>query len=91
MDKQGKPVSEEVTAFLETFREEALGEDPTETSRKISFDEYLSSPEFQRRQKIAKETADREAFKKKMAFRSAQEQNPIKGRPRKKRGRKARQ
>ena len=28
--------------------------------------------------------------KKKMAFRSAQEQNPIKGKPRRKRGRKAR-
>ena len=58
--------------------------------RKVSMSEYLSSPEFQRRQKIAAEAADRSAFQRKVAFRSAQEQNPIKGRPRRKRGRKGR-
>ena len=58
--------------------------------RKITPEEYFSSPEFQRRQKIEKERRDRAAFEKTVAFRAAQEQNPIKGRPRKKRGRKFR-
>ena len=58
--------------------------------RKVSLSEYMSSPEFQRKQKIAAEAADRSAFQRKMAFRSAQEQNPIKAKPRRKRGRKAR-
>ena len=58
--------------------------------RKVTLSEYLSSPEFQRRQKIESERAERSAFERKMAFRSAQEQNPIKGRPRRKRGRKGR-
>lgn len=58
--------------------------------RKMSLSEYLSSPEFQRQQKIAAEAADRSAFERKMAFRSAQAENPIKGRPRRKRGRKVR-
>ena len=56
--------------------------------RKITPAEYYASPEFQRRQKLAKEHREREAFAKKVAFRTAQEQNPIKGKPRKKRGRK---
>ena len=58
--------------------------------RKVSLSEYMSSPEFQRRQKIASEREQRAAFERKVAFRSAQEQNPIKGRPRRKRGRKGR-
>ena len=58
--------------------------------RKITPAEYFSSPEFQRRQKLARERRDREAFEKKVAFRAAQEQNPITGKPRKKRGRKFR-
>ena len=58
--------------------------------RKMSLSEYMSSPEFQRRQKIASERIQQSAFQRKMAFRSAQEQNPIKGRPRRKRGRKRR-
>ena len=58
--------------------------------RKITPEEYYASPEFQRRQKLAKEQQEREAFAKNVAFRTAQEQNPIKGRPRKKRGRKFR-
>ena len=61
-----------------------------EVPRKVTLSEYLSSPEFQRQRKIESERAQRSAFEKKMAFRSAQEQNPIKGRPRRKRGRKAR-
>ena len=56
--------------------------------RKITPAEYYASPEFQRRQKLAKERREHEAFQKNVAFRTAQEQNPIKGRPRKKRGRK---
>lgn len=58
--------------------------------RKITQEEYFSSPEFQRRQKIAKERRERAAFEKRVAFRAAQEQNPIRPRPRKKRGRKFR-
>ena len=58
--------------------------------RKITPAEYYSSPEFQRRRKIAREQKNREAFEKKVAFRAAQEQNPIKAKPRRKRGRKFR-
>ena len=58
--------------------------------RKITPEEYFSSPEFQRRQKIEKEQRERAAFERKVAFRTAQEQNPIRARPRKKRGRKFR-
>ena len=58
--------------------------------RKITQEEYFSSPEFQRRQKIARERREREAFEKQRAFRIAQEQNPIRPKPRKKRGRKFR-
>ena len=59
--------------------------------RKMTLSEYLSSPQFQRQRKIESERAQRsETFERKMAFRSAQEQNPIKGRPRRKRGRKGR-
>lgn len=47
-------------------------------------------PEFQRRLKIEKERQEREVFEKQMVFRHAQEANPIKPRPRKKRGRKVR-
>ena len=58
--------------------------------RKMSLGEYLSSPEFQRKQKIASERAQQREYEAKMAFRSAQQQNPIKPRPRRKRGRKVR-
>ena len=58
--------------------------------RKITPEEYFSSSEFQRRQKIARERRDREAFAKRHAFRVAQEQNPISPKPRRKRGRKFR-
>ena len=61
-----------------------------DSPRKMTLSEYLSSPEVQRQRKIEREQKDREAFERKVAFRSAQEQNPIKGRPRRKRGRKTR-
>ena len=84
MDRQGNfPTPEEL---LCTLPEKEIDEVP----RKVTLSEYLSSPEFQRQRKIESERAQRSAFEKKMAFRSAQEQNPIKGRPRRKRGRKAR-
>ena len=84
MDRQGNfPTPEELLCSLP---EKEIDEVP----RKISLSEYLSSPEFQRERKIESERAQRSAFEKKMAFRSAQEQNPIKGKPRRKRGRKAR-
>ena len=58
--------------------------------RKITPAEYYASPEFQRRQKLAKERREREAFQKNVAFRTAQEQHPIRPKPRRKRGRKFR-
>ena len=58
--------------------------------RKITPEEYYSSPEFQRRLKIENERREREVFKKSVAFRAAQAQNPIKGKPRRKRSRKFR-
>ena len=85
MDKRGTfPTPEELLCTW--FPDKKLDEVP----RKVTLSEYLSSPQFQRKRKIEKEQADRRAFQEKMAFRSAQEQNPIKGRPRRKRGRKGR-
>ena len=86
MDKQGNTLTGKENEFLRSFSEKEIDEVP----RKVTLSEYLSSPEFQRKRKIERERKDREAFEKKMAFRSAQEQNPIKGRPRRKRGRKVR-
>ena len=86
MDKQGNTLTGRENEFLRSFSEK----DEEEAPRKITLSEYLSSPEFQRKRKIESERAQRSAFEKKMAFRSAQEQNPIKGRPRRKRGRKVR-
>jgi hypothetical protein len=62
------------------------------SQKKVTLSEYLSSPEVQRKRKIESEREQRAVFEKQMAFRSAQEQNPIRGRPRRKRkrGRKAR-
>ena len=85
MDKRGNfPTAEEL--LCSRFPEKEIDEVP----RKVTLSEYLSSPQFQRKQKMERERQDRDAFEKKMAFRSAQEQNPIKGRPRRKRGRKGR-
>ena len=86
MDKQGNTLTGRENEFLRSFSEK----DEEEAPRKITLSEYLSSPEYQRKRKIESERAERAAFEKKMAFRSAQEQNPIKGRPRRKRGRKGR-
>ncbi len=61
-----------------------------ESPRKMTLSEYLSSPEVQRKRKLEQECQERAAFERKVAFRAAQEQNPIKGRPRRKRGRKGR-
>ena len=84
MDKRGNfPTAEELLCTLPEKEVDAVPE-------KVTLSEYMSSPEFQRERKIERERAQRSAFEKKMAFRSAQEQNPIKGRPRRKRGRKAR-
>ena len=86
MDKQGNTLTGRENEFLRSFSEK----DEEEAPRKITLSKYLSSPEYQRKRKIERERKDREAFEKKMAFRSAQEQNPIKGKPRRKRGRKVR-
>ena len=81
MDKRGDfPTAEEILCALPEKEVDSV-------PRKITREEYLSSLEFQRRQKIASERAQQAAFQQKMAFRSAQAQNPIKGRPRRKRGR----
>ena len=86
MDKQGNTLTGRENEFLRSFSEK----DEEEAPRKITLSEYLSSPEYQRKRKIERERKDREAFEKKMAFRAVQEQNPIKGKPRRKRGRKVR-
>ena len=90
MDKQGNRITSDENKVLAEFARSFQEEDASETPRKITPEEYFSSPEFQRRQKIAKEQREREAFEKNVAFRTAQEQNPIRPRPRKKRGRKFR-
>ena len=90
MDRQGNILTGKENEFLRSFREEGLEEDEEEAPRKVTLSEYLSSPEFQRKRKIERKRKDREAFEKKMAFRAVQEQNPIKGKPRRKRGRKVR-
>ena len=86
MDRQGNILTGKENEFLRSFSEK----DEEEAPRKVTLSEYLSSPEFQRKRKIERERKEREAFEKKMAFRAAQEQNPIKGKPRRKRGRKVR-
>ena len=55
---------------------------------KTTFEEYFNSPERQREMKIAKEALERSAFEQQMTFKRKQAENPIKGRPRKKRKRK---
>ena len=90
MDKQGNIFTGTEKEFLRSFSEKDLEKDEAEAPRKMSLGEYLSSPEFQRKQKIALERAQQREYEAKMAFRSAQQQNPIKGRPRRKRGRKRR-
>ena len=90
MDKQGNRIPGDPQKVLDQFARSLTEEDEAEAPRKITPEEYFSSPEFQRRQKIARERRDRAAFEKKVAFRAAQEQNPIRPRPRKKRGRKFR-
>ena len=90
MDRQGKIVTGREKEFLRSFQEQDLKKDEAEAPRKVTFSEYMSSPEFQRRQKIASERVQQAAFQRQLAFRSAQEQHPIKGRPRRKRGRRRR-
>ena len=90
MDKQGNRFPSDPQKVLDQFARSLTGDDEAETPRKITQEEYFSSPEFQRRQKIAKEQREREAFAKRHAFRVAQEQNPIRPKPRRKRGRKFR-
>ena len=69
MDKQGNTLTGKENEFLRSFSEKEIDEVP----RKVTLSEYLSSPEFQRKRKIERERKDREAFEKKMAFRSVQE------------------
>ena len=90
MDKQGNRIPNNAEKVLEQFTRSLTEDDKAETPRKITPAEYYASPEFQRRQKLAKERREREAFEKNVAFRTAQEQNPIRARPRRKRGRKFR-
>ena len=89
MDKQGKPVSEKVEEFMGSFREIEFGE-KSEGKYKISPDEYFSGESF--KQRIKQESLKQQQImeERRAAFREAQAKNPIKGRPRKKRGRKVR-
>ena len=84
MDRQGNLIK---------TPQELLSDLPTKeiepAPRKVKIREF-PSPNFQRRWKIEKERRERAAFEKRHAFRVAQEQNPIKPKPRKKRGRKFR-
>ena len=84
MDKRGHiPTAEEILC--------AMPEKETDpVPQKVTREEYLSSPQFQRAQKIARERQQVVAFQRQLAFRKAQAANPIKGRPRRKRGRKRR-
>ena len=86
MDRQGNRIMSPAELLLTLPEKEVDAGFP----RKITPAEYYASPEFQRRQKIARERGERQAFEKKVAFRAAQEQHPIKPKPRRKRGRKFR-
>lgn len=74
-------VMAELHAMQETFEAEGFDDQP----RKVNRQEFVSRPEFQRRVKIARERAQRNKFEQHLAFRHAQAQNPIKGRPRRRR------
>ena len=71
MDKQGNIYSpEEVQQRLGelTGTEDVPRKHSPDEQRKVSLSEYLSSPEFQRQQKIASEQAQRSEFERRMAF-----------------------
>ena len=85
MDRQGNRIVSPEELLLMVPEKEV---DPV--PRKITREEYYASPAFQRQRKLARKRREREAFEKKVAFRAAQEQNPIKAKPRRKRGRKFR-
>ena len=86
MDRQGNRIMSPAELLLTLPEKEVDAGFP----RKITPAEYHASPEFQRRQKIARERSERQAFERKVAFRAAQERHPIKPKPRRKRGRKFR-
>jgi len=86
MDRHGNRIINPAELLLVVQEKDAAS-----APRKITPAEYYGGfPEFQRRQKLAREQKDREASEKNVAFRAAQEQNPIRPRPRRKRGRKFR-
>ena len=84
MDKQGNLIK-----TIPELRSELRTKEIEPAPRKVKIREF-PSPNFQRRWKIEKERRERAAFEKQIAFRAAQEQNPIKPKPRGKRGRKFR-
>ena len=85
MDRHGNRILSPEELLLTVEEKEG---DPV--PRKMTQEEYYASPAFQRRRKLARERREHEAFDKKVAFRVAQEQNPITAKPRRKRGRKFR-
>lgn len=85
MDKQGNRIISPEELLLTVPEKESES-----VPRKITPEEYFSSPAFKRRRKLARQRRESEAFEKKVAFRAAQEQNPITAKPRRKRGRKFR-
>ena len=86
MDKHGNRIENEaqVAELLAALSEQESDNPP----KKITMQAYFASPEFQRRAKIAKEAVERAKFEARMSLKQAQDLNPIKPRPRKKRGRK---
>lgn len=71
MDKQGNLIPSDPQKVLDQFARSLKEGNTSETPQKITREEYYSSPEFQRKQKLEKERRDREAFEKKVAFRAA--------------------
>lgn len=104
MDKRGIYIPEDGQELAELFKEIAdqgeqdlsnrinnlKAETEKEPPQKISVEDYLNSPERQRRAKIAHEASQRAAFERQMTFKQIQKDNPIVPRQRKKRGRKFR-
>ena len=68
MDKQGNIFTGTEKEFLRSFSEKDLEKDEAEAPRKISLSEYMSSPEFQRKQKIASERAQQREYEQRWRF-----------------------
>ena len=91
MDKQGNRIPNNAEKVLEQFTRSLTEDDKAETPRKITPRRILFKSRIsEATENCERERRERAAFERKVAFRAAQEQNPIRPRPRKKRGRKFR-